>query len=293
MSPVQFFIHIISDTLPLLFQYLFIFHYSYKIPTQAQEKGRPMTHLVFWYGCKYEDRNQAYSFVHKTDIISYKEGKKRGYCKLPKKIANKIEKKQKLTKHEEQIRRGLLEIELDVKKEKSERGAFWVRGVETTSVSSATATTTTQQVVTIGAKVSKEFFDDKVGKTRPFAGEVRAFGECVKFIILYISLTYHYFAFISHACILSHPVALLIYLLSDPEEKLYHIVYEDGDGEELFEAQVKEILVKSPSIQAYKIGTKVSKKFFDSKLGKMRPFAGKVYAFGEYILVITSNKMKF
>ena len=182
MSPVQFFIHIISDTLPLLFQYLFIFHYSYKIPTQAQEKGRPMTHLVFWYGCKYEDRNQAYSFVHKTDIISYKEGKKRGYCKLPKKIANKIEKKQKLTKHEEQIRRGLLEIELDVKKEKSERGAFWVRGVETTSVSSATATTTTQQVVTIGAKVSKEFFDDKVGKMRPFAGEVRAFGECVKFI---------------------------------------------------------------------------------------------------------------
>ena len=141
-----------------------------------------MTHLVFWYGCKYEDRNQAYSFVPKTDIISYKEGKKRGYCKLPKKIANKIEKKQKLTKHEEQIRRGLLEIELDVKKEKSERGAFWVRGVETTSVSSATATTTTQQVVTIGAKVSKEFFDDKVGKMRPFAGEVRAFGECVKFI---------------------------------------------------------------------------------------------------------------
>ena len=91
----------------------------------------------------------------------------------------------------------------------------------------------------------------------------------------------------------SHPIALLIYILSDPEEKLYHIVYEDGDGEELFEAQVKEILVKSPSIQAYKIGTKVSKRFFDSELGKMRPFAGKVYAFGEYILVITSNKMKF
>ena len=71
-------------------------------------------------------------------------------------------------------------------------------------------------------------------------------------------------------------------LLSDPEEKLYHIVYEDGDGEELFEEDVKEILVKSPSIQAYKIGTKVSKKFFDNKLGKMRPFAGKVHAFGEY-----------
>lgn len=50
----------------------------------------------------------------------------------------------------------------------------------------------------------------------------------------------------------------------------------------MFEAQVKEILVKSSSIQAYKIGTKVSKKFFDSKLGKMRPFAGEVHAFGEY-----------
>lgn len=87
---------------------------------------------------------------------------------------------------------------------------------------------------------------------------------------------------------------MLISLLSDPKEKLYHIVYEDGDGEELFEEDVKEILVKSPSIQAlslvqaYKIGTKVSKKFFDNKLGKMRPFAGKVHAFGE-LLVITSN----
>ena len=125
--------------------------------------------------------------MSQNDIISYKEGKKKGYCKLPKKIANKIEKKQKLTKIEQQHQRGLLGIELDVKKEKSERGAFWVQGIETTSVSSAiTTTTTTQKVVTIGAKVSKEFFDEEVGKMRPFAGKVQVYGECVKFIILYM-----------------------------------------------------------------------------------------------------------
>lgn len=102
--------------------------------------------------------------VPKNDII--KKGKKKGNCEVPKEIANKIEKK------EEQVQRGLLEIELD----ESERKAFWVRGVEETkSVSSNTTT----QVITLGAKVSKDFFDDKIGKMRPFAGEVQAFGECV------------------------------------------------------------------------------------------------------------------
>lgn len=124
--------------------------------------------------------------MSQNDIISYEEGKKKGYCKLPKKIANKIEKKQKLTKIEQQRQRGLLEIELDEKKEKSERGSFWVQGIETTSVSSAITTTTTQKVVTIGAKVSKDFIDEEVGKMRPFAGKVQAYGECVKFIILYM-----------------------------------------------------------------------------------------------------------
>ena len=34
---------------------------------------------------------------------------------------------------------------------------------------------------------------------------------------------------------------------ADPEDKLYNILYEDGDSEEIYEVQVKEILVKSSS----------------------------------------------
>ena len=41
------------------------------------------------------------------------------------------------------------------------------------------------------------------------------------------------------------------------------------------------LLSKPAVVQAYKIGTKVTKEFFDDTLGKMRPFAGRVQSFGE------------
>jgi hypothetical protein len=94
---------------------------------QTQESGRSMTRLVFWYGVKYEDRAQAYSFVPEAKIIPYEEGESKGYCIMPKKISTKLEKKQKLTKTEEQIKRGLVEIVADMKQDKSERLAWMMK----------------------------------------------------------------------------------------------------------------------------------------------------------------------
>ncbi|KAL7545310.1 hypothetical protein ACHAWF_008666 [Thalassiosira exigua] len=86
-----------------------------------------MTRLIFWYGVKYEDRGQAYSFVPGAKLISYEEGQRKGYCTMPKKIQKKIERKAKLTKTEEQIKRGLKEITADMQKDKSDRAAWMMQ----------------------------------------------------------------------------------------------------------------------------------------------------------------------
>ncbi|KAL3786252.1 hypothetical protein ACHAW5_001033 [Stephanodiscus triporus] len=91
---------------------------------KSQENGRDMTRLIFWYGSKIEDP-RPYSFVPKSKIIHYEDGKRMGYGKLPKKVQQKIDKDSKLTYTEELISRGLIEIELDMKKDKSERVAAW------------------------------------------------------------------------------------------------------------------------------------------------------------------------
>jgi len=94
---------------------------------QTQASGREMTRLVLWYGVKFEDRGQAYSFLPETKIVPYEEGQRNGYCKISSKIQQKIEKKQKLTKTEEQIRRGLIEIEADMARDKSDRAAWMMQ----------------------------------------------------------------------------------------------------------------------------------------------------------------------
>ncbi|KAL9186914.1 hypothetical protein ACHAXT_010634 [Thalassiosira profunda] len=92
----------------------------------TQENGRDMTHLVLWYGVKYEDRSQAFSFLPESKIVPFAEGQKKGYADLPKKIQKKLEKNQRLTKTEEQIRSGLSEVVDDMQKDKSERGPAWM-----------------------------------------------------------------------------------------------------------------------------------------------------------------------
>lgn len=86
-----------------------------------------MTRLVLWYGVKFEDRGQAYSFLPESKIVPYEEGQHNGYCKISSKIQQKIEKNQKLTKTEEQIRRGLIEITADMARVKSERAAWMMQ----------------------------------------------------------------------------------------------------------------------------------------------------------------------
>ena len=80
-----------------------------------------MTRLVFWYGVKYEDRGQAYSFLPPNKIVSFEEGEKQGLCQMPKKIQAKLDKGAKLTKTEEQMKRGLIELQEDMKRNKSAR----------------------------------------------------------------------------------------------------------------------------------------------------------------------------
>ena len=132
MRRMEFHIHIsLHSTVYILYEYQT--HMYLYIPMlslfilQTQESGRDMTRLVFWYGVKYEERGQAYSFVPETKIIPYEEGESKGYCKMPKKISNKVEKKQKLTKTEEQIKRGLAEIVSDMAKKPSDRAAWMMK----------------------------------------------------------------------------------------------------------------------------------------------------------------------
>ncbi|KAL7505489.1 hypothetical protein ACHAXN_004282 [Cyclotella atomus] len=87
----------------------------------TRQNGREMTRLVFWYGVRYEDRGQAYSFVPSNKLISFEEGEEAGHCNIPKKIRAKLDKKLKLTKTEEQIERGLRELQEDMKKSKNDR----------------------------------------------------------------------------------------------------------------------------------------------------------------------------
>ena len=66
---------------------------------------RDMTRLVFWYlGVQLIDLEQAYSFLPASKIIPYEAGRSKGYCDLPKKIQNKIENQQSLTKAEEHLK---------------------------------------------------------------------------------------------------------------------------------------------------------------------------------------------
>jgi len=91
----------------------------------------------------------------------------------------------------------------------------------------------------------------------------------------------------NNVLICSFPISI------DTKKKIYHILYEDGDTDRLYELEVKEILAKDsgdkklPAAKTIQecdeigIGTKVSKSFFDEELGEIRPFDGSVVSFGE------------
>ena len=93
-----------------------------------QKNGCNVTRLVYWYGIK--DPHQAYSFFSKGKIIHYDEGVRMGYCEIPKPIQQKIDKESELTKIEKQIWRGLIEIILDMKKDRNDRAAWMMQWKE-------------------------------------------------------------------------------------------------------------------------------------------------------------------
>ena len=133
-----------------------------------------------------------------------------------------------------------------------------------------------KQKYAVGTTVSKVFFDPEELEHRPFAGTVIRY---------------------------------------DRKEKLYLVRYEDGDKEELDEEEISTIIDEggsgkvqskkkrkvssgdnpkvaanceknkkprrepSPTKQTFKVGTTVSKKFFDAELGYERPFSGEVISY--------------
>ncbi|KAL7544677.1 hypothetical protein ACHAWF_008045 [Thalassiosira exigua] len=96
-----------------------------KLFEEAQKNGREMNRLILWYGVQFEDRGRAYSFVKGAQLVAYEEGTRRGYCNVPCKVQAKIGNKRKLNKTEELHMRGLVEIEADMQRDKSNR-AQWM-----------------------------------------------------------------------------------------------------------------------------------------------------------------------
>ena len=78
------------------------------------------SNLCYWYG-GYTDPSHAYSFLNTSKLISYDTGVKKGYDKLPKGIQKKLDEKKKLSSTQEQLVRGLTEMNEDAKLAPKER----------------------------------------------------------------------------------------------------------------------------------------------------------------------------
>jgi hypothetical protein len=74
-----------------------------------------MTNLVYWYGA-YENVEGAYSFLPTNKLIPFDAGKKRVEKKL-----ESLRKKKRLSKTDELLQKGILEMEEDMKIEPSLR----------------------------------------------------------------------------------------------------------------------------------------------------------------------------
>lgn len=85
---------------------------------------RPLTRLIFWYGTPEDDLSTGFSFVPQNKVISWEEGCKLKYHKLPAKITKKLENEKKLTATESQLIDGLDQIIADTKLEPHERSPW-------------------------------------------------------------------------------------------------------------------------------------------------------------------------
>ena len=120
-----------------------------------------MTHLVFWYGVKFEDRGQGFSFVPYGKIMPYDEGERKGFNKIPKKIQTKIDKDQKLTKTEEQIKNGLRQIVSDMALEKVDRIKWMMNFKEDYELAAEAAEQAAKAALEKAAKPSESPVDRK------------------------------------------------------------------------------------------------------------------------------------
>lgn len=90
----------------------------------VSKKKRPLTRLVFWYGSPKNDLSEAYTFTPKHKLISYEEGCKKDYHKVPARIAKKMKEGKKLTASESRLVDGLEEIAIDAKLDPADRSPW-------------------------------------------------------------------------------------------------------------------------------------------------------------------------
>lgn len=88
------------------------------------ESKRPLTRLIFWYGTPEDDLSNGFSFIPQSKFISWEQGCKNKYDKIPSRINKKIDNGKNLSASDDQIITGLKQINADAKLEKDERSPW-------------------------------------------------------------------------------------------------------------------------------------------------------------------------
>jgi len=84
-------------------------------------KKNEIKRLVFWYGTRKRNANQAFSFISEKKFISYEAGVEKNYHILPPALKEKVDQGAKLSAMEKAVVDGLKQMENDLKFSQIER----------------------------------------------------------------------------------------------------------------------------------------------------------------------------
>lgn len=199
-----------------------------------------MKRLVFWYGNSWEEKNKAFSFLNKTQIIDYKEGKAQGLDKLPPALQGKItEPSKKLTPREEFLVSGLTQMRYDSILPPEGR-IEWMNEFEETY---ETASEVEEQKRAApkpktpckkkGDKTSKKATTKTRKRKRPTTSKATAKYKIGTRIRKKFGADYYEGEVTSTSVMNTH----------HGKEFWYMVCYTDGDKEELAEADIDEIVI--------------------------------------------------
>lgn len=207
---------------------------------EKKESGKDMKRLVFWYGNSWEDRNKAFSFLNKTQIIDYKEGKALGLDKLPPALQGKItEPSKKLTSREQFLVNGLTQMRYDAILPLESR-IEWMNEFEETYETASEVEERKRAALKPktprkkkGEKTSKKATTKTRKRKRPKTSKVTAKYKIGTRIRKKFGAYYFEGEVTSTSVINTH----------SGKEVWYMVCYTDGDKEELEEAAIDETVI--------------------------------------------------